>query len=147
MEESYPYNLPIWRSSYQATSPDGRLVAEIAQARETSMGNPTSGILQLPDGRSIPNYSPSFLWSDDSRYLSVPQWRYVLGLQVRQRILVVDTRDQCLFASRPLGWWLQPISFERGTLAVEANPTRRSRRVIVYRIPADLATFSRLRGQ
>ena len=45
-QQQWPYNLPIWRSSDRAASPDGKLVAQINPATEISMGNPTYQLLQ-----------------------------------------------------------------------------------------------------
>ena len=42
MDEPWPYNLPIFRRSHREVSPDGSVVAEIAQAFEVSMSNPTA---------------------------------------------------------------------------------------------------------
>lgn len=83
----WPYNLPIWRSFYRATSPDGRRVAQIDPALEMGMSNPTSGLLCVTSGPHIERCSPSFVWSDDSRYLAVPQFSGFLG---RARLLVVS---------------------------------------------------------
>lgn len=66
-QQPWPYNLPIWRRSHRAVSPDGRIVAEIAQADEVSMGNPTMGRLLLSTGLEVPRCRPSFIWSVDSR--------------------------------------------------------------------------------
>jgi len=68
------YNLPIWRSSHRATSPDGRHVAWIDPAYEVSMGNPTAGTFCLSTGLQLQRCNPSFLWSDDSRYIAVPRF-------------------------------------------------------------------------
>src|SRR2546430_116217 len=90
METAWPYNLPIWRRYYRAASPDGKLVARIDPAYEVSMGSPTSGTLCVSHGLHIPRCNPSFVWSDDSRFLAVPQFFHWLGCVTRQRLLVVD---------------------------------------------------------
>jgi hypothetical protein len=79
LDEPFPYNLPIWRRSHVAVSPDGLLTATL-YGREVSMGNPTIGTLNLSNGIGIANCNPSFVWSEDSRYLAVPPFRLVLGL-------------------------------------------------------------------
>src|SRR5439155_18064411 len=88
--ERWPYNLPIWRRSYRASSPDGRYVAEINPAWEVSMGNPTYGTLCLSAGLRLERCNPSFLWSTDSCYLAVPQFFRRFGLFRLQRLLVID---------------------------------------------------------
>jgi hypothetical protein len=68
MDEPWPYNLPIFSRGHRAVSPDGTVVAEIAQAFEVSMSNPTVGTLRLSSGLQLDRCNPAFLWSDDSRY-------------------------------------------------------------------------------
>src|SRR5580704_11765948 len=145
-DPTYPYNLPIWRRSFEASAPDGSTSAAITQAFETSMSNPTMGTLKLADGLSVNSCNPSFIWSDDSRYLAVPQWRFAIGLQLKQRLLVVDVQEKIVFGSRPLGWWILPLAFERGVLTVNSNPTR-SPREHRFQIPSDLNTFRNLRSR
>jgi hypothetical protein len=108
------------------------------------MSNPTSGTLRLSDGLQIDRCNPAFLWSDDSRFLAVPQWRYFLGLQLRQRLLVIDTAERSVFASKPLAWILQPLSFEHGTLTVEGEPASRAPKEFVWRIPEELRRMIRI---
>jgi hypothetical protein len=87
-ESEWPYNLPIWRSAHRASSPDGRFIAEIDPAYEISMGNPTFGTLRLSVGLELERCNPSFIWSEDSRYLAVPRYIYRLGLFRRQRMII-----------------------------------------------------------
>lgn len=137
-------NLPIWRHSHQATSPDGRLVAKVEPAFETSLSGPTCGRLEISDGLTMPRCSPAFLWSDDSRYLAIPVWRYFGRIPLPQRLLVIDVKDRIVFRSRPLGAWLQPVSFVAGNLTIEVNPTRSSHTDFVFTIPAALRKFSQI---
>src|SRR5262245_1041468 len=116
--ETFPYNTPPWRSSHKAVSPNGKVVAEIKQAYEHSMSNPTVGTLQLSDGLELPRCNPSFIWSDDSRYLAVPQWRRRFGLFLRQRLAIVDVVDRAVYVSRFTYWLILPTTFENGRLAV-----------------------------
>lgn len=92
--EPYPYNQPPWRRFHEAVSPDGRWHAKMENAVETYMSGPTIGILSISDILEVPDCSPTFLWSDDSRYLAVPQWKYFL--RRRQRLLIADM-DQTQF--------------------------------------------------
>jgi hypothetical protein len=84
-EYEWPHNLPSWRRFYRAASPDGKRIAQIDPAHEVSMGNPTSGLLCVTGGPHIDKCNPSFIWSDDSRYLAVPQYFRFFG---RQRVLI-----------------------------------------------------------
>ena len=68
-ELDFPYNLPIWRNTFESTAPDGKLTARILKTNEVSMGNPTIGTLELSNGFELAGCNPSFIWSDDSKYL------------------------------------------------------------------------------
>src|SRR5436190_23130627 len=99
-ERAWPYNLPIWRRFHRAVSPDGKLVAQIDPAWEVSMSNPTSGILCVSNGLHIPRCNPSFIWSDDSRFLAVPHYFNQFGLIRRQRLLVIWFEKRSVYASK-----------------------------------------------
>ncbi len=117
-----PYNLPIWRRHYEATSPDGKFVARIDPAHEISMGNPTSGMLCISSGPHIPRCNPSFVWSDDSRFLAVPHYFRRLGWFLRQRLLMVDFGRRRTYASKMTAWYFQPETFAGGILIASINP-------------------------
>jgi hypothetical protein len=97
-DELYPYNLPPWRRSHEAVSPDGRWRATLDHATEIFMSGPTMGTLCIYGLLDIPDCSPNFLWSDDSRYLAIPQWRY--QFRPRARIVIVDAEERVVYASR-----------------------------------------------
>jgi hypothetical protein len=136
-EQPWPYNLPIWRRNHKATSPDGKLVARIDPVYEVSMGNPTLGTLCVSDGLHVDRCNPSFVWSDDSRFLAVPKYFLWFGIFTRQRIVVVDFIARRVYASRLMTWYFQPETFVGGTLVVSLNPFR-SKRKAVFKIPSDL---------
>jgi hypothetical protein len=104
------------------------------------MGNPTIGTLNLSNGIDIANCNPSFAWSEDSRYLAVPQFRFVLGLQFHQRLLVVDVLARIIHASRGIAWYIQPKTFASGMLSVDLDPAKNPRELVTH-VPADLALF------
>ena len=141
--EPWPYDLPIFRRRHEAVSPDGRFTASMS-ASEVSMSNPTSGTLRLSSGLEIERCNPSFIWSDDSRFLAVPQWRYLLGLQVRQRIVLLDTAERRAYGSKALAWFLQPKSFDAGLLIVVGEPASSHPKEFIWRLPDDLHRFRRV---
>lgn len=75
-----------WEWQAELKSPDGNLVATIADAMEIAMGGPTSGELKLSNGINREHCNPSFVWSADSRFLAVPQWTK----ERNQRLLIID---------------------------------------------------------
>ncbi len=85
-------------------------------AGEHSMGNPTLGTLELSDGLVMLRCSPSFLWSDCSRYLAVPQYQSRLGLFFSMRMAIIDCDAHTVWFSQRLRAWLQPESFSDGAL-------------------------------
>lgn len=86
-----PTKISPWSDSVNLASPDGKLVAAIDDADEIAMGAPTSGTLKVSDGSSYQRCSPSMVWSDDSRYLAVPQWTF----SRQQRLLVISPERKC----------------------------------------------------
>lgn len=86
--------------------------------------------------------NPSFIWSDDSHYLAVPQFHGFFG---RQRILVVAFELRSIFASNQRERYFQPESFSQGQLVVRINPASKSTRLTIFKIPSDFSTqFSSL---
>src|SRR5258707_934020 len=137
----WPYNLPIGRTFSRALSPAGQRVPQIAPAYEMGMGNPTSGLLCVTGGPHMERCNPSFVWSDDSRYLAVPQFH---GFFDRQRLLIVVFEQKCVFASKERASFFQPESFSGGQLIVTMNPSG-SARAMTFHIPSELsARFTRL---
>lgn len=116
---AWPYNLPIWRRWHRAESPNGCRVAVIDPAHEVSMGNATSGMLCVTGGPHIERCNPSFLWSEDSNYLAVPQYH---GFWGRQRLLILVFHDKCVFASKQRDSYFQPESFSGEKLVVRISP-------------------------
>ncbi len=144
MDVEFPYNLPIWRRSHQAESPNKKYMAEINPATEISMGNPTYGTLNLSNGLSLAKCNPSFIWSDDSRFLAVPQytsnWFRSFG---KQRLLIIDIGENLGWQISPkIAYYIQPETFISGELTVTLNPARKSRKIVTYSIPKDLGIFT-----
>lgn len=79
--------LSPWKSeTVRLESPDGRRVAILFEPGEIGMGAPTSGELKVSNGQYAEGCNPSMVWSDDSRFLAVPQW-----FDRMQRLLILDT--------------------------------------------------------
>ena len=141
----WPYDLPIFRRAHRAVSPDGSVVAEIDPAHEVSMGNPTRGTLTLSTGLQLADCNPSFIWSDDSRYLAVPRYFFRFGLLRRQRLAVIDVVQRRVVLSRETAAYFQPESFTGGVLVVVKEPFRSAARSS-WRVPKDLAAFELVRA-
>ena len=107
------------------------------------MGNPTAGDLVLQSGVRLAMCSPAFMWSDDSRYLIVPQFFARFGIFRRQRLVLLDVHQQVGYRSREIAYYYQPESFENGLLIVTKEPFKASVPV-EYRIPSDLGRFTTL---
>ena len=135
MSQSNPSDQPLLRTYHRATSPDEKLVAKIDPAIEVSMGNPTSGIICVSNGLHIEACNPSFIWSDDSRFLAVPKFIKKLGFR-RQRLIVIDFEKKAVYASKRTAWYYQPESFSAGRLVVTRNPFGRERQ-LKFEIPGD----------
>jgi hypothetical protein len=145
MTQPWPYDLPIFRRTHQAPSPDGRIVAEIAEAREVSMGNPTRGTLTLSTGFRLDGCNPSFLWSSDSRFLAVPWFFNRWGVLRRQRMGLIDAASHRVFMSDETAHYFLPESFADGILIATKEPTRTKVKV-QWVLREGLIGFSELHG-
>jgi hypothetical protein len=140
MTTPWPYDLPIFRRAHRAIAPDGAVVAEIERAFEIGMSLPTSGTLTLSTGLQLDRCNPSFVWSDDSRYLAVPRYFQRFGIFRRQRVVVIDVVERKAVASPQMAYYFQPESFAGGVLSVTKEPFKTAARV-TWRIPGDLHGF------
>jgi len=146
--EPYPYDKPPWRRSHRAVSPNGSLVAEIKEAIEHSMSNPTVGTLRISDGLELAKCNPAFIWSDDSRYLAAPQWRRRFGFFLRQRLAIVDVAERAVYVSPFTYWLIEPVKFERGKLECLVSGSRGiswPRKGLVLEVSSILSTFTKLK--
>ena len=139
-ELDFPYNLPIWRRTFELESPDGKLTASIRRAGEVSMGNPTVGTLELSNGFTLDGCNPSFIWSDDSRYLVVPRYFLRFRLFRRQRLAIIDVTDGRMMESKKIACYFQPETFVDGELTVTMEPFSDAEKII-WKIPEDLDQF------
>lgn len=120
---NWPYNLPIWQRSLRLESPDGTMWAEIENASEVSMGNPTIGTLILSTGVELENCNPSFIWSDSSKYLAVPQYTFNrFWGRGKQKLLVINVVESKAWLSPKLAYYMQPEAFRDGKVSVTINP-------------------------
>lgn len=94
MSQAETEKLPLWRKSFRAESPTGAFVAQINPAWEVSMGSPNHGTLCVSAGVHVQHCSPTFLWSDDSRYLAVPQFVHGFRRGLRQHLSVLDVVER-----------------------------------------------------
>jgi len=85
-----------WEYNLTLTSPDGLHHAVIVNADEIAMGAPTSGELIIDGKIEVENCNPSAVWSNNSRYLAIPQWTD----DRLQRLVVVDTETNKIIKSK-----------------------------------------------
>ena len=125
-EFDWPYNLPIWQASLHLDAPNGEAWAKIENAVEISMGNPTVGTLKTSSGLLIEHCNPGFIWSDDSIYIAVPQYSFsrIWGYG-KQRLLVIDVKENTKWQSPKLAYYIQPESFEHGEISIVMNPVKK----------------------
>ena len=105
-------------SGAEQVSPDGRFTAAIRDGREIGWGDPTLGTLEISSGISVPDCNPSFVWSDDSCSLAVPQWTE--GMM--QRVLVIRIADGSIRAAAGLFNVLRLESFQNNVIRGVDSP-------------------------
>lgn len=76
------------REEIKRSSPNGSSTAIFKYVTEVRMGGPTLGNLHLSDGTTFERCSPSMVWSEDSKYLAIPQWH--LGSLQRVMIILIN---------------------------------------------------------
>lgn len=105
------------------------------------MSGPTKGTLRIHGLFDIPDCSPDFLWSDDSRYLAASQWRHTIRRRVR--VLIVDTDARAVYASRARFKIAMLETFVGGTLTGIESPVHDPRpiRIAVAEIGAAFETI------
>lgn len=97
--------------------------AEIKSAGEVSMGNPTIGTLILSTGVEVENCNPSFTWSENSKYLAVPQYTFNRFWGIgKQKLLVINVIESSAWLSPKLAYYIQPKTFRGGKVTVTLNP-------------------------
>tara|TARA_B100001971_G_scaffold203052_1_gene217492 strand:- start:1874 stop:2284 length:411 start_codon:yes stop_codon:yes gene_type:complete len=79
-----------WTPIVKMTSPDGALTATLDTIGEVCMGGPTRGPLIISNGMRIEDCNPSIMWSDDSRFIAVPQWTETRS----QKLVVIDVKNK-----------------------------------------------------
>jgi len=126
-------------------SPDGKWAAKIFRATEVSMGNPTTGTLELSNGFELDRCNPSFIWSDDSRYLAVPRYFQRFGLFRRQHLMIIDVVDNRVVESKKTACYFLPESFLDGQLIVTEEPFSDAVR-LEWHIPEEFNQFNEIKG-
>ena len=119
--------ISAWDDSLHSTSPDGRITAVINDAHEFGQGSPTTGTLVLSNGLRFERCNPSVVWSDDSKFLAVPQWTTV----PHQRLLVIAMEREAIGYPRELFSLLELHSFSAGKIKGVDSPAYKPRDIEV----------------
>ena len=117
--------ISAWDYSLNLTSPDGRITAVIDEASEFGQGSPTIGILKLSNGLTFEKCNPSAVWSDDSKFLAVPQWKATQ----QQRILVISIEQATFGYTADIFSLLELHSFSRGKIKGIDSPAYKPREI------------------
>src|SRR5919107_743022 len=117
--------ISAWDYSLNLTSPDGQFTAVIHKASEFGQGSPTIGILKLSNGLTFDKCNPSAVWSDDSKFLAVPQWTATQ----RQRILVVSIEQATFGYTAAIFSLLELHSFSAGKIKGIDSPAYKPREI------------------
>ncbi len=115
---------PWTTETIRLESPDGRKVASLFEPGEIAMGAPTFGELKVSNGQYAEGCNPSMVWSDDSRFLAVPQW-----FDRMQRLVILDTDFKKRAFAPETYRVLELHSFNRGIVEGVDSPIHQPRRV------------------
>ncbi len=117
--------ISAWDSSLNLTSPDGQITAVIDDANEVGQGAPTHGTLVLSNGLTFEGCNPSAVWSDDSKFLAVPQWTRAR----RQRLMVISIEKQSVGYASDIFNVLELHSFFAGKIKGIDSPIHQPREI------------------
>lgn len=117
--------ISAWDYSLNLTSPDGQITAVIDDASEVGQGAPTYGTLKLSNGLTFKGCNPSAVWSDDSKFLAIPQWTAVQ----RQQILVISVEQASVGYAPDIFSVLELHSFSRGKIKGIDSPIYKPREI------------------
>ena len=117
--------ISAWDYSLNLTSPDGQITAVIDVASEVGQGAPTHGTLVLSNGLTFEGCNPSAVWSDDSKFLAVPQW--IRGGQ--QRLLVISMEQRSVGYAPGTFDVLELDSFSDGKIKGIDSPAYKPREI------------------
>lgn len=116
--------MPIspWSYGENVESPNGDLVAIVNDAAEVGMGAPTSGTLEISNGIEVADCNPSIVWSEDSKYLAVPQWTKSRD----QRLMVIDVVSKDKYLVPKKYRVLELHQFKNGVISGIDSPIHKS---------------------
>ena len=133
IEDSVISETPIspWSSSAFLKSPDGRFTAAFEYASEVCQGGPTYGVVTLSNGVTFDSCNASFVWSQDSKYLAVPQWTHYR----EQRLLVINAELRTFQLLSEVFQVLELHSFTAGVVEGIDSPVYKPKRVSIKTTP------------
>ena len=117
--------ISAWDYSLHLTSPDSQFTAVIDEASEVGQGAPTYGTLKLSNGLTFKGCNPSAVWSDDSKFLAVPQWTE----RMMQRLLVISIEQKTVGYAPDIFSVLELHSFSRGKIKAIDSPIYKPREI------------------
>jgi hypothetical protein len=117
--------ISAWDSSLNLISPDGQITAVIDKTSEFGQGSPTNGTLKLSNGLNFEKCNPSAVWSDDSKFLAVPQWTQ----GKMQRLLVISMEQASVGYAPGIFRVLELHSFSTGKIKGIDSPIYKPREI------------------
>ena len=117
--------ISAWDYSLNLTSPNGQITAVIDDASEVGQGAPTYGTLKLSSGLTFKGCNPSAIWSDDSKFLAIPQWTE----RRMQRLLVISIEQGSVGYAPYIYSVLELHSFSRGKIKGIDSPIYKPREI------------------
>jgi hypothetical protein len=116
-----------WTYHVSLASRDGRFTAAFKYESEVCQGGPTYGRVVLSNGMTFDSCNASFVWSDDSKYLAVPQWTHYR----EQQLLVIDAELGTSEILPEVFQVLELHSFKEGMVEGIDSPVYKPKRVSI----------------
>jgi hypothetical protein len=120
-----------WTYRVSLASGDGSFTAAFEYESEVCQGGPTYGRVVLSNGITFESCNASFVWSDDSKYLAVPQWtRYR-----EQRLLLINAESRTSELLPEVFQVLELHTFKDGVVEGIDSPVYKPKRVSIKTRP------------
>jgi hypothetical protein len=117
--------ISAWDHSLHLTSPDGQIAAVIDDTSEVGQGGPAYGTLKLSNEMTFKACNPSAVWSDDSKFLAIPQWTD----RRMQRLLVISIEQASAGFAPDIFRVLELHSFSGGKIKGIDSPLHKPREI------------------
>ena len=116
------YPISPWHGAGFVPSPDGQQIAHFTESMEIAMGAPLSSRLSINGTNIEGQFSPSCVWSSNSKFLALPKWIWGGDYHRQQQLSIYSVEQQVLHVATQRYGVLQLNSFKTGLVKGVNSP-------------------------